>query len=82
MIFNLIKSQTLEDLSNFKGFQRVTNGLITIRHHSESTDIYNQEKGKLKANDIAKYFNCENCGRNISGGRFAQHINKCLERNK
>lgn len=45
-------------------------------------DIFGQDKTKLKANETSRYFSCENCGRKIAGGRFAQHVNKCLERKR
>lgn len=47
-----------------------------------SKDIYGQEKVKLKTSEASRYFECGNCGRKIAGSRFAQHINKCLERDR
>lgn len=85
MVHNLIKGETLERLSAFKSTQKLIHNdqlKLLIDEHKPVTDIYGQDKTKLKTNDGVKYFNCENCGRNISGGRFAQHINKCLERRR
>lgn len=48
----------------------------------KTKDIYGQDKVKLKTSETSRYFECGNCGRQIAGGRFAQHINKCLERDR
>ncbi|OBA20539.1 hypothetical protein METBIDRAFT_43898, partial [Metschnikowia bicuspidata var. bicuspidata NRRL YB-4993] len=45
-------------------------------------DIFGQEKSKLKGLETSRYFECGNCGRKISGGRFALHINKCFDRDR
>lgn len=49
---------------------------------SSSRDIYGQDKTKLKTSEASRYFECGNCQRKIAGSRFAQHINKCLERDR
>lgn len=46
----------------------------------KTKDIYGQDKIKLKSSETSRYFECGNCGRQIAGGRFALHINKCLDR--
>ena len=85
MLYNLIKGETLQRMSTFRSFQKLIKDdklRLLIEEHKANTDIYGQDRTKLKTSDGVKYFSCENCGRNISGGRFAQHINKCLERRK
>ncbi|EGV66554.1 hypothetical protein CANTEDRAFT_117566 [Yamadazyma tenuis ATCC 10573] len=87
MMFNLIKHETLDKLALYKAKTASVDSEgsrieVLIKEHNVNLDIFNQDKVKLKTADTNKYFTCENCGRSISGGRFAQHINKCLERKR
>lgn len=83
-MFNIIKKEALSRLAIYKANASSVEFPEDplIKEHKATTDIFNQDKTKLKSNDTNRYFTCENCGRNISGGRFAQHINKCLERRR
>lgn len=36
--------------------------------------------GNPKQQDSSQYFYCENCGREVSGNRFAAHLQRCLTR--
>ncbi|KAL3235715.1 SAGA histone acetyltransferase complex subunit SGF11 [Nakaseomyces bracarensis] len=36
--------------------------------------------GQPKQQDSSQYFMCENCGREVSGNRFAAHLQRCLSR--
>lgn len=86
MITVLIKQQTLSDLARHRLLQDTvdTKGPVSTvsNPHINSKDIYGQDKTKLKTSETSRYFQCDNCGRKIAGGRFAQHINKCLERRR
>lgn len=53
-----------------------------VNYTLKNKDIYGQDKTKLKTSETSRYFECGNCGRQIAGGRFALHINKCLERDR
>lgn len=53
---------------------------IDMASTKSSVDIYGNDKLKLKMAEASRYFTCDTCGRKIAGGRFAQHVHKCLER--
>ncbi|CAH2355974.1 SAGA-associated factor 11 [[Candida] railenensis] len=85
LIDNIVRQQTLQSVSRHRSLQEnVANSsdakITTNYQTTASKDIYGQDKLKLKTSEGSRYFQCENCGRKISGGRFASHINKCLER--
>lgn len=84
---NIIRQVTLNNISKYKSMQEtlgenLPEKVITNVDLASSKDIYGQDKLKLKSSETSRYFECENCGRKIAGGRFAQHINKCLERKR
>ncbi|CAI5758135.1 unnamed protein product [Candida verbasci] len=87
MINNIIKNEVLLNLSNHLSIEKQIgdnkeNNNFKFQETDSSKDIYGQDKMKLKTVESGRYFSCENCGRKIAGGRFAQHINKCLERKR
>lgn len=87
MLDNILRQQTLASVSRYRSLKETLGdndkGSILISDTVSSTkDIYGQDKQKLKTSETSKYFLCENCGRSIAGGRFAQHIMKCLERKR
>lgn len=86
MISNIVRQVSLSNISRFrtlKGYvgDEYSDSVINYLFNS-SKDIYGQDKLKLKNSETSRYFDCANCGRQIAGGRFAQHVNKCLERKK
>lgn len=86
MISNIVRQVSLSNISRFrtiKGYvgEKYEDAVTNYRFNS-TKDIYGLEKGKLKIAETSRYFECENCGRQIAGGRFALHVNKCLERGK
>lgn len=87
MIENAIRQQTLNKMSRYRCLQSISNtkepvGVFINLELTSSKDIYGQDKQKLKTAESSRYFECDNCGRKIAGGRFAQHLNKCLERKR
>ncbi|CAD1811089.1 Sgf11 (transcriptional regulation protein) family protein [Candida parapsilosis] len=90
MISKLIKQQIVNTYSDYMIIESTTvadpqvDQLLANFNQSKdiNKDIFGQDKTKLKANETSRYFSCENCGRKIAGGRFAQHVNKCLERKR
>lgn len=88
MITSFVKQQALSTLSRFRlyhetiGESNDESDTITNTNLNSNKDIYGQDKTKLKSSETSRYFQCENCARKIAGGRFAQHINKCLERKR
>lgn len=91
MVENIVKQQTLTNMANIYSIQQTIDvgekgsaayTAFTNTSIGSTKDIFGQDKQKLKTSDSSRYFNCDNCGRKISGGRFAQHVNKCLERRR
>ncbi|CAK9439184.1 uncharacterized protein LODBEIA_P34080 [Lodderomyces beijingensis] len=89
MIRNQIRTQTLINYTNERAMQTQTvpsaetDSVVKQLNATDPTkDIFGQDKSKLKAAESSRYFSCENCGRKIAGGRFASHVNKCLERKR
>lgn len=89
MLTNIVKQQTLTTIANHISIERETAGNhdenfphITNLQVGLTLDIFGQDKNKLKVAETSRYFPCENCGRKIAGGRFASHVNKCLERRR
>lgn len=83
MLENIIRQQALASLSRHLSLQKTVGDDSTIKFSQDpNKDIFGQDKAKLKSNDTSRYFECENCGRKIAGGRFAQHVNKCLTRTR
>lgn len=90
MINNMVKQQVLASLTRFKSYQEAvgedgkhaTKDVIINEQLNLKNDIYGQDKAKLKSSETSRYFTCDNCGRKIAGGRFAQHMTKCLERKR
>ncbi|KAG4407299.1 hypothetical protein JTP64_002834 [Candida tropicalis] len=79
--YRALAESILEDLINDIIKQTTLNNL-TNPIPEVSKEFLNQDKIKLKQIETSKYFQCNNCGRNIAGVRFAQHINKCLDRKR
>lgn len=90
MISKIIKQQIINTYSDYKMMEnntvadpQVDQLLVNFNQLTDvNKDIFGQDKTKLKTNETSRYFSCENCGRKIAGGRFAQHVNKCLERKR
>lgn len=85
MITNIIRQVSLSNISRFKtatGYTESGGDVIKNYQINSTKDIFGQVKSKLKTSEASRYFLCGNCGRKIAGGRFAQHINKCLERDR
>lgn len=83
MLENIIRQQTLSSLSRHLSGQHTVGDESTINFSQDpNKDIFGQDKSKLKSMDSSRYFVCENCRRKIAGGRFAQHVNKCLTRTR
>ncbi|KAI5969801.1 SGF11 [Candida margitis] len=90
MIAKIIKQQVVNTYSDYMTVEKITisdpqiDQLLTNFNQSKdiNKDIFGQDKTKLKTSETSRYFSCENCGRKIAGGRFAQHVNKCLERRR
>lgn len=87
MLDNILKQQTLASVSRYRSLKSTLGenqkeSVFINDAISSSKDIYGQDKQKLKMSETSKYFQCENCGRSIAGGRFAQHMTKCLERRR
>ncbi|CUM67610.1 uncharacterized protein PRCAT00005310001 [Priceomyces carsonii] len=85
MINNLIRQQILNNVARHQSIRETlgtdqVKSVILNTTVGSNKDIYGQDKEKLKAAETSKYLQCENCGRKIAGGRFAQHTNKCLDR--
>lgn len=82
---NLIRQVSLNSISRYKTLQQCVEGKYTDPNPSlraSNRDIFGNDRTKLKNSETSRYFDCGNCGRQIAGGRFAQHINKCLDRGK
>lgn len=87
MLDNILRQQALASLSQYRSHRNTLGedereNTFINDSVSSTKDIYGQDKQKLKMSETSKYFQCENCGRNIAGGRFAQHMTKCLERKR
>lgn len=86
MITNLIRQASLNSISRYRTLQQSVEGKyndpLPQAKASANKDIFGNDKAKLKNSETSRYFDCGNCGRQIAGGRFAQHINKCLDRGK
>ncbi|KAK6459566.1 uncharacterized protein RJT20DRAFT_17064 [Scheffersomyces xylosifermentans] len=89
IVDNIVRQQTLATFANHVSIQQQTKGnhesnvpVISNFEIGSTKDIFGQDKTKLKTSEASRYFSCENCGRKIAGGRFAQHVNKCLERRR
>ncbi|CAK7896504.1 SAGA-associated factor 11 [[Candida] anglica] len=84
LLDNIVRHQTLASVSRHRSLQETVGSKDPLQvptyNVSSTKDIYGQDKLKLKSSEGSRYFQCENCGRKIAGGRFAQHINKCLDR--
>lgn len=86
MLDNILRQQTLTNIANRVSIQHMLapdDGSEMTNHVVGSNkDIFGQDKQKLKMTEASRYFMCENCGRKVAGGRFALHVNKCLERKR
>lgn len=86
MLVNMVRQHTLVNMSRHRLLQETVNGeevdVVVNKAMNSNRDIYGQEKTKLKTAETSRYFQCDNCGRKIAGGRFALHVNKCLERRR
>ncbi|KAG2736007.1 hypothetical protein G9P44_000097 [Scheffersomyces stipitis] len=89
IVDNIVRKQTLSSFARHVSVQSQTLGnhdtnvpVISNFAVGSNKDIFNQDKTKLKTSEASRYFSCENCGRKIAGGRYAQHVNKCLERRR
>lgn len=86
MLNNIVRQQTLTSVANQLSIQQTVGGHaglpFTNTEENLMRDIFGQDKLKLKATEAARYFGCENCGRKIAGGRYAQHMAKCLDRRR
>lgn len=86
MITNLIRQASLNSISRYRTLQQCVEGKyvdsLPSARAGGNRDIFGNDKAKLKNSEASRYFECGNCGRQIAGGRFAQHINKCLDRGK
>ncbi|KAK6465706.1 hypothetical protein DFJ63DRAFT_333125 [Scheffersomyces coipomensis] len=89
MISIIIRQQTLQALTNHISRTQQTSSIPTAQTYTKefnqrdpNKDIFGQDKIKLKTSETSRYFPCENCGRKIAGSRYAQHINKCLDRKR
>lgn len=85
MFANIVRQVSLSNISRFKtasGHTETMEDAVKNYQIDSTKDIYGQGKTKLKQSEASRYFECGNCGRKIAGGRFAQHINKCLERDR
>lgn len=84
MVDNILMQQTLSAVSRFRSIQdNIEDHLkmvLSFERTPPTKDIYGKDKDNLKASEGSRYFQCENCGRNIAASRFAHHIAKCLER--
>lgn len=66
---SLIKSIIHENV-----LQSELNGGSKVAIERKVGDIY----GHDKTIENGRYFNCDNCGREIAGNRFAAHVDRCL----
>ncbi|EGW31662.1 uncharacterized protein SPAPADRAFT_62278 [Spathaspora passalidarum NRRL Y-27907] len=88
LVLAIINQQTLTSYANHTSIKSQTARneeqvqQITNLEEGSKLDVYGQDKIKLKSAETSRYFSCENCGRKIAGGRFASHVNKCLERRR
>ncbi|QEL58187.1 hypothetical protein SBP28_000195 [Candidozyma auris] len=86
MMTNIIRQVTLNTVSRYRTLQQCVEGdyldAISPTRSTGNRDIFGNDKTKLKNSETSRYFECGKCGRQIAGGRFAQHINKCLERGR
>lgn len=86
MVANIIRQVSLSNVSRYRTVCDFVDGeyenVVTNSQYSSNKDIFGQNKTKLKSSETSRYFDCGNCGRQIAGGRFAQHMNKCLERDR
>lgn len=84
ILANIVRQISLRNISRLRtiaGFVDGDSDIVIANHaFNSSQDIFGQDKIKLKSSETSKYFECGSCGRQIAGGRFAQHINKCLNR--
>lgn len=83
----MARQQTLKSLSMYQSLASTLAKGSEIKlwvedHENPSKDINGQDKQEVKASESSRYFQCEKCKRQIAGGRFAQHITKCLERRR
>lgn len=82
---NIVRQVSLSNISRYRTMDGYVEGDYkdaVINYTLKNKDIYGQDKTKLKTSETSRYFECGNCGRQIAGGRFALHINKCLERDR
>lgn len=80
---NIVRQVSLSALSSNSIQSAAGSAVIDVAGLTGSSkDIYGQDKLKLKTSEASRYFECGNCGRKIAGSRYAQHINKCLERDR
>ena len=87
LVNNMARQQTLKTLSMYQSFSSTlgsgSESKLWVEDHADpSKDINGQDKQKVKASVSSRYFQCDKCKRQIAGGRFAQHITKCLERRR
>lgn len=87
MLDNILRQQTLTSVSRYRSMQQTLGescpkDILYNADPASTKDIFGQDKQKLKVAETSRYFQCENCGRNIAGGRLAQHTTKCLERKR
>ncbi|QBM87632.1 SAGA-associated factor 11 [Metschnikowia aff. pulcherrima] len=85
IILAILREVSVASLSRHRALQdfiQEKEHFSSIYPRTQTKDIFGQEKSKLKGSETSKYLECGNCGRKISGGRFALHINKCLDRDR
>lgn len=87
MIENAIRQHTLNQMCRYRSLRSITNsnepvGVFKNNTVASPKDIFGQDKQKLKTAESSRFVECDNCRRKIAGGRFAQHLNKCLERRR
>ncbi|OVF07117.1 putative SAGA-associated factor [Clavispora lusitaniae] len=86
MMANIVRQVSLSNLSRYRAINEFVEGgyqnVVTNTQMNSNKDIFGQNKTKLKSSETSRYFDCGNCGRQIAGGRFASHMNKCLERDR
>lgn len=84
MVESIVRQQTLACMSRHLALQSTVGDKTDSIHFTDDStkDIFGQDRSKLKSVESAKYFVCDNCTRKIAGGRFAQHVNKCLTRTR
>ncbi|WLF79850.1 SAGA-associated factor [Lodderomyces elongisporus] len=89
MINNIIRNQVVTHFADHACMAQATVSIpeldklaTNLQSADTNKDIFGQDRSKLKGIEASRYFSCDNCGRKIAGGRFAQHINKCLDRKR